>query len=70
MKLSIAMLVIGLVVAGLGFGLWQFYSTEMATQSYAAHNLLYARYVATAQGATLFGGGLSIAGIVRMIIKK
>ena len=70
MKLGIAMLVIGLVIAGIGFGLWQFYSMEMATQSYAAHNLLYARYVATAAGATLFGGGLSIGGIVAMIIKR
>ena len=70
MKLGIAMLVIGLVIAGIGFGLWQFYSMEMALKEYAADSLLYARYVATAQGATLFGGGLSIGGIVAMIIKR
>lgn len=70
MKLGIAMLVIGLVIAGLGFGLWQFYSMEMALKEYAAASLLHARYVATAKGATVFGGGLSIGGIVKMIVKR
>jgi hypothetical protein len=66
MKLGIAMLIIGLIFAGFGFGLWNFVSlgglpgvpSDVATAQ------------AVGMGVTVFGGGLSIGGIVRMVVKK
>ena len=71
MKLGISMLVVGLLLAGFGFFLWNFAGaqgpfTSGWFSSYEDQSLAKA----IGMGLTVFGGGLSIGGIVRMVIKK
>jgi hypothetical protein len=71
MKLSISMLVVGLILAGLGVFLWQF----AAGGGLAGHPAWgFPQEIATVEaigmGLTVVGGGLSIGGIVRMVIKR
>ena len=68
MKLGISMLVVGLIFAGFGVFLWDpgssaRYWLEPDLQTVAL-------YVSIGKGVTVFGGGLAIGGIVRMILKK
>jgi hypothetical protein len=71
MKLGISMLVVGLVLAGLGVFVWQFASGG----GLAGHPVFslpqdIATVEAIGMGLTVVGGGLSIGGIVRMVIKR
>ena len=71
MKLGISMLVVGLLLAGLGVFLWNFAGaqgpfTSGWFSSYEDQSLAEA----IGMGLTVFGGGLSIGGIVRMVLKK
>lgn len=76
MKLGIAMLVIGLIFAGFGFFLWNW----AGSAGPLTPGLFGARWFASqgaanmckaiGMGVTVFGGGLTIGGIVRMIITR
>jgi hypothetical protein len=68
MKLGICMLVIGLLFAGFGVFLWDYAGGQ---QQWFSHNLSEMfTYLAIGKGVTVFGGGLAIGGIVRMILKR
>lgn len=71
MKLGIAMLVIGLIFAGFGFFLWNFAGSAgpLTSQWFTSYEAA-AMAKAIGMGVTVFGGGLAIGGIVRMIITR
>jgi len=70
MKLGIFMLVIGLLIAGFGVFLWD--PGSSARYLLEPYNELQdvALYMAIGKVLTVIGGGLSIGGIVRMIVKR
>lgn len=71
MKLGIAMLVIGLIFAGFGFFLWNFAgSAGPLTSGWFSSYEDAAMVKAAGMGITLFGGGLALGGLVRMIVKR
>jgi hypothetical protein len=71
MKLGIAMLLIGLLFAGFGFFLWNFAgSAWLWTTSWFSSWEEQSMAKAIGMGVTVFGGGLSVGGIVRMIVKR
>ena len=71
MKLGIAMLIIGLLSAGFGFFLWNFAGSAWLWGSSWFSNYEEASMAkAIGMGVTVFGGGLAIGGIVRMIVKR
>jgi len=71
MKLGISMLVIGLLFAGFGFFLWNFAGSQLPfTSSWFLNYEDQSMAQAIGMGVTVFGGGLSIGGIVRMIVKR
>lgn len=63
MKLGIIMLVVGLLLAGFGVYLW-----NLAGAGPVASNWFSTEAIGI--GVTVFGGGLSIGGIVKMVVKK
>jgi hypothetical protein len=66
MKLGIFMLLFGLIIAAVGAGLWFFSEpTFLGYRSYEAQ-----QNVAFGLGGVVFGGGLAIGGLVRMIAKR
>ncbi len=71
MKLGISMLVIGLLFAGFGIFLWNFAgSAGPFTHSWFSTYEAASMAKAIGMGVTIFGGGLAIGGIVRMIVKR
>jgi len=68
MKLGIAMLLIGLLCAGFGVFLGNAASSAISYGE-AEHEEVFL-YESAAWGLLVFGGGLSIGGIVRMIVKR
>jgi len=71
MKLGISMLVVGLLFAGFGFFLWNYASLGGLSGSPAwGFPQEVAMVKAIGMGMTVFGGGLTIGGIVRMIVKR
>ena len=70
MKLGISMLVIGLLLAGFGIFLWNFAGSAGPFSSWFSTYEDASMARAIGMGVTVFGGGLSIGGIVRMIVKR
>jgi hypothetical protein len=71
MKLGISMLVVGLLLAGFGVFLWNFASGGgLAGSPLWGLPQDIATIEAIGIGVTIFGGGLAIGGIVRMIVKR
>lgn len=71
MKLGISMLVIGLLFAGFGLFLWNFAGSQLPfTSGWFSSYEDQSMAKAIGMGLTVFGGGLSIGGIVRMVVKK
>jgi len=76
MKLGISMLVIGLLFAGFGFFLWNFAGSAWSFYGWYSGFGWFSSYEdasmakAIGMGVTVFGGGLSIGGIVRMIVTR
>ena len=73
MKLGISMLVIGLLFAGFGFFLWNFAGSAGPFTPIPDWFPTYEKASmakAIGMGMTIFGGGLTIGGIVRMIVKR
>jgi len=71
MKLGIFMLVVGLLLAGFGFFLWNYAGAQGPfTSSWFSSYQDQSMTQAIGMGMTVFGGGLSIGGIVRMIVKR
>jgi len=68
MKLGIAMLVVGLALAA--FGVFMGSAASSAVSCGEAEYREVALYESAAYGMLVFGGGLSIGGIVRMILKR
>ena len=70
MKLGISMLVVGLLIAGLGVFLWD--PGSSARYWFEPYSELrdIALYASIGKGLTVFGGGLSIGGIIRMVVKR
>ena len=71
MKGGIAMLVIGLILAGGGFFLWNYAGSAGPFNpgpfgTYDQSSM----YKSIGMGVTVLGGGLAIGGIVRMIVKR
>ena len=63
MKLGISMLVIGLLFAGFGVYLWKLADAGPVASDWFSTE-------AIGMAVTVFGSGLSIAGIVRMVVKR
>jgi hypothetical protein len=71
MKLGISMLVIGLLFAGFGFFLWNYAGAQGPfTSSWFSTYEEQSMAQAIGMGVTVFGGGLTIGGIVRMVVKR
>ena len=70
MKLGISMLVVGLIFAGFGVFLWDPGSSVRYWLEPYSELQDIALYMSIGKGLTVFGGGLSIGGIVRMIVKR
>jgi hypothetical protein len=71
MKLGISMLVVGLLFAGFGFFLWNYASLGgLSGSPTCGLPQDVATVEAIGMGMTIFGGGLAIGGIVRMIVKR
>lgn len=70
MKLGISMLVVGLLFAGFGVFLWDPGSSARYMLEPYSELRDIALYSSIGKGLTVFGGGLSIGGIVRMVVKK
>lgn len=71
MKLGIFLLVFGLVLAGAGAVAWTFMDPATASW-YAYHGDWYTPQAVNSVGVGMmvFGGGLALGGIVRMIVKR
>jgi uncharacterized membrane protein YciS (DUF1049 family) len=75
MKLGIAMLVIGLLFAAVGLGAWYLAANEPYATAFgypvdrSEYELLMLIQSSGLAGA-VFGGGLALGGIVRMIVKR
>ena len=71
MKLGIFMLIFGLILAGAGIAVWMYANVDEAYM-YGSRFSLDQLQVADAGGigCAVFGGGLAVGGIVRMIMKK
>jgi hypothetical protein len=67
MKLGLSLLVFGLLVAAIGLGLWQYGSAGQVAWDIVRSAEGTA---AIGLGISVFGGGLAIGGIIRMIIKR
>jgi hypothetical protein len=71
MKLGIAFLIIGLILSAIGVALWIGASPNSASLFFGSSNERAAA-VDIAKGAgiglTIFGGGLAIGGVIRMIV--
>lgn len=67
MKLGLFLLVFGLLLAAIGLGLWQYGSAGQV-----AWDIVHSAggTAAIGLGIAVFGGGLAIGGIVRMIVKR
>ena len=66
MKLGISLLILGLLIAAGGVYLWQYYSpTFLGYRTQEAQ-----QYVSAGLGCIVVGGGLSIGGIIRMVVKR
>jgi hypothetical protein len=70
MKLGIAMLIIGLLFAGFGVFLWDPGNSMRYLVEPSNELQQLAFYASIGKGLTVFGGGLTIGGIVRMIVKR
>ena len=70
MKLGISMLVIGLIFAGFGVFLWDPGSSARYWLEPYSELQDIALYMSIGKGLTVFGGGLTIGGIVRMVVKR
>ena len=70
MKLGISMLVVGLIFAGFGVFLWDPGSSARYWLEPYSELQDIALYMSIGKGLTVFGGGLTIGGIVRMIVKR
>jgi len=71
MKLGISMLVIGLILAGFGFFLWDFAASQLPfTSGWFSTYEEQSMARAIGMGVAVFGGGLAVGGIVRMAVKK
>ena len=70
MKLGISMLVVGLLFAGFGVFLWDPGSSARYWLEPYSELQDIALYMSIGKGLTVFGGGLTIGGIVRMIVKR
>ena len=71
MKLGISMLVVGLLFAGFGVFLWNFAGSQgVFTSGWFTTYEEQSMAKAIGMGVTIFGGGLTIGGIVRMIVKR
>jgi len=72
MKLGIFLLVFGLLIAAVGVSAWQYVEPAMLEAiigEYSDADLLVL-IRAGGIGLTVFGGGLALGGIVRMIVKR
>jgi len=62
MKLGVTLLIIGLVLVGIGFTFWQVGKSQTS--------LLAMARTAGGVGVLFLGGGLTIGGIVRMVVGR
>jgi len=69
MKLGISMLIAGLVFAGFGVFLWSCPGSEIWFGKCISYENLGIT-LAVGKAVTVFGGGLAVGGLVRMIVKK
>jgi len=69
MKLGIAMLVTGLIFAGFGVFLGSCPGSYIWFQKCISYEYLGIT-LAVGKGMTVFGGGLSLGGLVRMTVKR
>jgi len=70
-KLGIFMLIVGLLIAGFGIFLWSMITecvNSLAPGTMISGEAFY--YKAGGAGLVVFGSGLTIGGIVRMIVKR
>ena len=72
MKLGISMLIVGLLIAGLGIAAWNYGSgVTWWSALWSGKDLEEAAMLSSiGMGMMVFGGGLSIGGIVRMVVKR
>lgn len=67
MKFGIFLLILGLLIAGAGVYVWEYYSP-----TFFGYRLTQEaqQFSSMGIGAMVLGGGLTIGGIIRMIIKR
>ena len=76
MKLGIFLLIFGLILAGVGVAAWQWAESAMWEAEFGevfGYHQQYQEVLLTRAGGlgvAIFGGGLAIGGIVRMIVKR
>lgn len=77
MKLGVFLLVFGLLLAGIGIAAWQYAQSAVGGAYregiFGSPPELYTwplLFGAGGLGLTIFGGGLAVGGIVRMIVKR